>query len=50
MDQVQQEMQQDLKPFQGNQNKSKTFFGKTINTCFADSSSVIPGQRLVRYI
>ena len=48
LDQIQQEMQQELKPFQGNQNKSKTFFGKPLNTSFADTSSVIPGQRLVR--
>ena len=45
IDSIQQEMQSEIKPFKTPQ----TFFGKKVNTSFADASSVIPGQRLVRY-
>uniref|UniRef100_A0A7M5WSS0 Uncharacterized protein n=1 Tax=Clytia hemisphaerica TaxID=252671 RepID=A0A7M5WSS0_9CNID len=44
VDSIQQEMQREITPFKAPQ----TFFGKKVNASFADATSVIPGQRLVR--
>ena len=45
IDKLQQEMTNDSTRY-----KTPTFFGKQLNTSFADTSNVVPGQRLVRYI
>jgi len=44
-DKLQQELTNDSTQYKP---KTPTFFGKKVNTSFADTSNIVPGQRLVR--